>query len=566
MVWNYINMLYICLIFWKSIKFMIMQVKFKHYLISGLFLLSTLSQADANIITNRKSNICGVLTDTLTKESIMHDHVILKWTNTQIPNNIEILDSNGTILKNYIPTQIDLSNSSATIVGLAAETPYILKIYQDTLILGAVYFTTTSANEVIVSGNSDLAAIVAAAPDGAVLRLKNDVIYKPLSNINIKQKNLTIESFQEEKSIVVPYNGNNPFQLDRDSMNNFCIKSMNITGFGPSLPFINIIALSYIKSIIIDDCIINSYKSLITGPTTLISMHIGLFVVNNCIISNMQGSSSLIDFRNGVLPKVYITNSTIYNFNRGLIRGSSSLASTNIMSNQYIEISNNTIYNCIEATTSHMLFTGTTSSPNTGTYIIKNNIFANSTLTSGGFQFAGNTSLINNNFYKFKVESTPVDYTKPLDKWGGVRAWTVSTGNYGDDTGIDGINPNFAFVPSTATSSDGNFTLPDTSSLKGIGDPRWYCNVKENTLVITQNKESSLKIDIYPNPTKNGFYVKGLKSASKIFLFNSVGTLVEACNLTNEGYVSVENFPQGIYLIKVKDEDNNVIVQKLIKE
>lgn len=543
-----------------------MQVNFKHYLISGLFLLSILSQADANIITNRKSNFCGALTDTLTKESIMHDHAILKWANTQTPNNIEILDSNGNILKNYIPTQIDLANSSTTITELSAETPYITKIYQDTLILGTVYLTTTSANEVIVTGNSDLAAIVAAAPDGAVLRLKNDVIYKPLTPINVKQKDLTIESFQEEKSIIEPYNGNNPFQLDRDSINNFCVRSLNITGFGPALPFINIIALSYIKSIIIDDCIINSYKSLITAPTTLNSIHIGLFVVNNCIISNMRGSSCLIDFRNGFLPKAHITNSTIYNFNRGLIRGSSNIASTDTMSNQYIEISNNTIYNCIEATTSHILFTGTTSITNTGTYIIRNNIFANSTLTTGGFQFAGNTSLINNNFYKFKVESSPVDYTKPLDKWGGVRTWTVSTGNYGDDTGIDGINPNFAFEPSTATSSDGNFTLPDTSSLKGIGDPRWYCNVKGNTPIITQNKQSSFKINIYPNPTKNGFYVNGLKSASTIFLFNSIGTLIKACNLTNEEYVSVENLPQGIYLIKVKDVDNNVFEQKLIKE
>lgn len=72
------------------------------------------------------------------------------------------------------------------------------------------------------------------------------------------------------------------------------------------------------------------------------------------------------------------------------------------------------------------------------------------------------------------------------------------------------------------------------------------------------------RVSVYPNPTKDYFIVSGLETASKIELFNTVGSKVFESEFTGEQQFNIE-VTAGIYLAKITTDDK-FVVRKIIME
>lgn len=72
------------------------------------------------------------------------------------------------------------------------------------------------------------------------------------------------------------------------------------------------------------------------------------------------------------------------------------------------------------------------------------------------------------------------------------------------------------------------------------------------------------RVSIYPNPAKDYFIVSGLDTASKIELFNTVGSKVFESEFTGEQQFNIE-VTAGIYLAKITTDDK-FVVRKIIME
>jgi hypothetical protein len=89
-----------------------------------------------------------------------------------------------------------------------------------------------------------------------------------------------------------------------------------------------------------------------------------------------------------------------------------------------------------------------------------------------------------------------------------------------------------------------------------FGQP-WFSTLSNTDFVLN-------KVTIYPNPTKDYFIISGLDTASKIELFNTVGSKVFESEFTGEQQFNIE-VTAGIYLAKITMDDKFVI-RKILME
>ena len=74
--------------------------------------------------------------------------------------------------------------------------------------------------------------------------------------------------------------------------------------------------------------------------------------------------------------------------------------------------------------------------------------------------------------------------------------------------------------------------------------------------------ENLLTITIYPNPVKDKLYIQDLSNTSKVLIYNVLGKLV--LSETTKSEIDVDNLQSGIYIIKIVDEQKEII-RKFIK-
>ena len=84
-------------------------------------------------------------------------------------------------------------------------------------------------------------------------------------------------------------------------------------------------------------------------------------------------------------------------------------------------------------------------------------------------------------------------------------------------------------------------------------------------VVNTPNK--SLEIKVFPNPTHNVFFVKGILNTSQINIHNLNGQLMQTNTLNTDGQILLNDLAKGIYFINIIDLVSNASgVSKLIVE
>ncbi len=113
---------------------------------------------------------------------------------------------------------------------------------------------------------------------------------------------------------------------------------------------------------------------------------------------------------------------------------------------------------------------------------------------------------------------------------------------------IDNGNSNYTFI----------LTSPS-------GDQAIYGNqILSNTAI------KDLQFAIYPNPASTHLNITAPfgKGNSEIKIFNSRGSLLKHKNFEGEDILSldVSNFSRGLYFLKIKNENDTVVVKRFVKE
>jgi len=83
-----------------------------------------------------------------------------------------------------------------------------------------------------------------------------------------------------------------------------------------------------------------------------------------------------------------------------------------------------------------------------------------------------------------------------------------------------------------------------------------------NTLTIVEN--NLLKFTVYPSPTKNILHIEAKNNIETIEICNHLGQLV--LKATNQNTIDVSNLITGFYFVRIKDENGNSGVKKIIKQ
>ena len=76
-----------------------------------------------------------------------------------------------------------------------------------------------------------------------------------------------------------------------------------------------------------------------------------------------------------------------------------------------------------------------------------------------------------------------------------------------------------------------------------------------------ENHEELGRITLSPNPTSGFVRIEGA-TATEVRVYNALGQLVKTAQNTNE--VNLRGLPQGVYLLRITDEDGAVATKKLV--
>lgn len=89
----------------------------------------------------------------------------------------------------------------------------------------------------------------------------------------------------------------------------------------------------------------------------------------------------------------------------------------------------------------------------------------------------------------------------------------------------------------------------------------------ENTGPLNVPENSSLNILIYPNPTTGIINIQSKETIVSVIIYNQLGQLIlEESNVEGINRVNIEKLNEGIYFVKLKTINAEVIIKKLVKK
>ena len=78
------------------------------------------------------------------------------------------------------------------------------------------------------------------------------------------------------------------------------------------------------------------------------------------------------------------------------------------------------------------------------------------------------------------------------------------------------------------------------------------------------NNEEAVEFSIYPNPAKDNFVIASENKISSVVVFDITGKQVLNVERLTNNRINVSELNPGIYLVKIKDEQNNLATQRLV--
>ena len=104
-------------------------------------------------------------------------------------------------------------------------------------------------------------------------------------------------------------------------------------------------------------------------------------------------------------------------------------------------------------------------------------------------------------------------------------------------------------------------TMSDTTNVLATGVYTFKFNVDENceALVSSTNNFDKSLVKIFPNPTNDYFTITDNPYVESIQIFNIVGKQMATTNFQNGDAINISNFPNGLYLVRMLDDDGDVL-------
>ena len=65
---------------------------------------------------------------------------------------------------------------------------------------------------------------------------------------------------------------------------------------------------------------------------------------------------------------------------------------------------------------------------------------------------------------------------------------------------------------------------------------------------------TGITLALYPNPTSDYIYIKGLNTSTRVDIYSTTGTLVLSAQTESSQSISVSNLKTGVYLVKVNGQ------------
>jgi len=83
----------------------------------------------------------------------------------------------------------------------------------------------------------------------------------------------------------------------------------------------------------------------------------------------------------------------------------------------------------------------------------------------------------------------------------------------------------------------------------------------------SEGKVSENQVKMYPNPNTGVMNVSGVSDTDKLFLIDRLGVVTDVTQCHNQGVLSLAQFPQGLYLLKIEreSEDTQMLKFSMIK-
>ena len=341
-------------------------------------------------------------------------------------------------------TPEEASAGMATITGLTGETEYTVLLYNNGTVRGTSIFTTLIdiGDATLVQPEEDLSVVIANAIDGDVLVLAPGVYEAFVGNIVI-DKSITIQGLYPYDKPILSVS----FSM-APGLQDLQLVDLELVGTAELITLINMDATGNYNSVQIKGCNIHDYgRQLIYGNTA--GAILGNFIIDNTVASNATtGGGDFIDFRNGDVHNVEVTNSTFIDAPNGrdFIRmdGAGDTNATGVTATVLID---------------HCTFVGVSNTEDRIVYIrfennditVTNNLFANTdakysnqTSTDEEITFA------NNNYF-----NAP-------------NLFSSTETRYDTSANFTTLDPGFV------DAANGDYTVTNQALIdEGIGDPRW---------------------------------------------------------------------------------------------
>ena len=103
-------------------------------------------------------------------------------------------------------------------------------------------------------------------------------------------------------------------------------------------------------------------------------------------------------------------------------------------------------------------------------------------------------------------------------------------------------------------------------AILATGNYNFEINMDADCIAVPTEDLEKSKVHIFPNPTNSNFTISENEFVKEVEIYNLVGQMILGQKYNNGDTFDLSNHPDGIYLVKMKDQDGQVFKStKLVK-